>query len=284
VEEIDNVLAGVAASCRFSSPRVRSSKARLKRTDAFGEIYSRLEATEAKWFTRLILKDFSPVVLEPQAVYRYYDGLLPQVLRIQNDFSVAVDLLRARSVAGRPACSPQLDLNFVRILKPQLGVKVGRQPWFKARSIKHCMDMGSGRMSCEKKIDGEYCQIHIDLSKGARCIQIFSKSGKDSTADRSGLHRFVKPPLLSLAVHRAHPIVSAIRESLGIGKQTCRITKGCILEGELVVYSEKVHSFADGGLVAMLMEVQHERILPFHKIRRHVVRSGVYIGTGQDSR
>ena len=75
-------------------------------------------------------------------------------------------------------------------LKPTLGVKIGRQPWFKGRSIKHCLDMSHGRMSCEEKIDGEYCQIHIDLSKGRNCIQIFSKSGKDSTDDRIALHEY----------------------------------------------------------------------------------------------
>lgn len=185
------MIAGVAASCRFSSPEVRSSKPRLKRTDAFGNIYCRLEAREAKWFTRLILKDFSPVVLEAQVIYRYYHPLLPQIMRIRDSFNVAINLLRTQSAKDRPAGALQGDSDLVPVLKPQLGVKVGRQSWFKARSIKHCMDMGSGRMSCEEKIDGEYCQIHIDLSKGPRCIQIFSKSGKDSTQDRLGVHRFV---------------------------------------------------------------------------------------------
>jgi DNA ligase-4 len=62
--------------------------------------------------------------------------------------------------------------------------------------------MGYGRMSCEEKLDGEYCQIHIDLSKlggpskgrnlskGSDCIQIYSKSGKDSTQDRKALHEY----------------------------------------------------------------------------------------------
>ncbi|EMR63660.1 putative atp-dependent dna ligase domain-containing protein [Eutypa lata UCREL1] len=49
--------------------------------------------------------------------------------------------------------------------------------------------MVKGRnISVEQKMDGEYCQIHIDISKGSDCIQIFSKSGKDSTNDRASLH------------------------------------------------------------------------------------------------
>lgn len=73
------------------------------------------------------------------------------------------------------------------VLKPQLGIKVGRQDWFKARSIKHCVNMGHGRMSVEEKIDGEFCQIHVGITGQSHRIQIFSKSGKDSTEDRKGL-------------------------------------------------------------------------------------------------
>lgn len=34
----------------------------------------------------------------------------------------------------------------------------------------------------------EYCQIHINLTKGKDWIKIFSKSGRDSTHDRVGIH------------------------------------------------------------------------------------------------
>ncbi|KAF2185424.1 hypothetical protein K469DRAFT_687787 [Zopfia rhizophila CBS 207.26] len=44
------------------------------------------------------------------------------------------------------------------------------------------------RLSVERKYNGEYCQVHIDLSKGRNYIKIFSKSGRDSTDDRIGLH------------------------------------------------------------------------------------------------
>lgn len=47
--------------------------------------------------------------------------------------------------------------------------------------------MCTGLMSVEAKIDGEYCQIHVDVSRGRRGVQIFSKSGKDSTEDRKRL-------------------------------------------------------------------------------------------------
>lgn len=64
-------------------------------------------------------------------------------------------------------------------------------------------------MSLERKYDGgkleplvllawdyvdlciEYCQIHVDLTRKENWLQIFSKSGKDSTADRRGIHQCV---------------------------------------------------------------------------------------------
>lgn len=38
----------------------------------------------------------------------------------------------------------------------------------------------------------EYCEIHIDIDNAPDEIQIFSKNGKDATADRSALHEYVR--------------------------------------------------------------------------------------------
>jgi DNA ligase-4 len=102
-------------------------------------------------------------------------------------------------------------------------------------------------MSVERKYDGEYCQIHINLSRASDSIKIFSKSGKDSTIDRIGLHR-------------------ALRDSLELDTADCGIKRLCILEGELLVWTD-----------------DDERIEPFHKIRKHVKRSGRLIVTARDS-
>ncbi|KAF4344489.1 hypothetical protein FBEOM_1546 [Fusarium beomiforme] len=77
--------------------------------------------------------------------------------------------------------------------------------------------------------------------------RIFSKSGKDSTEDRVALHRI-------------------ILESLKIGQADTRVKKACILEGELVVYDDSL-----------------KKILPFHKIRKHVSRRGRFLNTELDS-
>ncbi|KAI1262520.1 hypothetical protein F5Y18DRAFT_430066 [Xylariaceae sp. FL1019] len=245
VEEIDEVLSRIAAACRFSSPAVRALPKTSNRADvddALGHIYLRLSARDAKWFTRLILKSYQPVVVDAETVFRNYHYLLPQIMKTRNDLSAVTKLLQdIRSSLDQPSV-------IANILKPQIGTKIERQPWWKGRSIKNCMNMARGReVICEQKIDGEYCQIHIDLGNPSKPIQIFSKSGKDSTSDRRNLH-------------------SAIRDSLKLGQKDCLLKTGCILEGELVVYS-----------------TLEEKILPFHKIRKHVNRSGSFLGTKNDS-
>lgn len=250
VEEIDQLLHSLAAKIKWSSPSIRASQASLtpsNRAD-LESLYRRLSATEAKWFTRLILKSYQPLALDPYLIYRLCDPILPCVLKIQDDFATAITSLQA--IRGRllPNCGRKTPREQIMgAIKPQLGVKIGRQPWVKGRSIKHCLDMGHGRMSVEEKIDGEYCQIHVDPSKGDQCLQIFSKSGKDSTEDRAALHEI-------------------ILESLKIGQPDARVKKACILEGELVVYDDS-----------------QEKILPFHRIRKHVSRRGRFLNTELDS-
>ena len=160
-------------------------------------MYTRLSPLEAKWFTRLILKDYRPIEIDETLIYHSYHSLLPNILTIRDSIPAAVNVLQSileeeRAEYGDGVKPDRWDTQIVlRHLRPVLGTKVGRPFWRKGRSIKHCLDMGRGFMSVEKKLDGEYCQIHVDLSKGRDCIQIFSKSGKDSTKDRVRVHEYV---------------------------------------------------------------------------------------------
>lgn len=193
VEQVDILLHGLASNIKWSSPSVRVSQSTSNHNarDALETLFRRLSPRDAKWFTRLILKSYEPVIFDSHLIYRAYDPIFPFILKIREDFTSA---LSAIQLAKRSVCpksrstvlSPQKLLNDI---KPRLGVKVGRQCWLKARSIKHCMDMAKGQVSVEQKIDGEYCQVHVDVRNGSRKIQIFSKSGKDSTEDRKSLFR-----------------------------------------------------------------------------------------------
>jgi DNA ligase-4 len=200
MEEVDALLNRLAAKVRFSSPALRATWDPLNHRERndLQNVYRRLSATEAKWLTRMVLKDFAPLNLDENMIYRLVDPCLPTVLKVHQDFACATHLLQSirTSLLPNSTAGDSKKRQLLSKLKPQLGVKVARQYWLQARSIKHCLSQGSGRMSIEDKIDGEYCQIHVDLTKGPACVQIFSKSGKDSTEDRAGLHSYGSHPCI----------------------------------------------------------------------------------------
>ena len=263
VEEVDAALALVAGKSRFSGPKVRGEAPpmghfeELQPASALHEVLRRicvkLQSREAKWFTRMILMDYAPVILPEGLVLRSFHFLLPDFLKVQDCLNAAVGMLRGPVICKWPAMPGQDEAKrykglAAQLLLPRSGVKVGRANYLKARSIKHALQMaGRRRMSLERKYDGEYCQMHINLAHGDNCIQIFSKSGKDSTNDKIGIH-------------------DTIRNALRIGSTDCAISSTCILEGELVVWSDK-----------------EQKILEFHKMRKHLSRSGVFLGTSKDS-
>ncbi len=251
LEEIDKILASIASSCRFSAPNVRDaapSDSPGGLLDSLQRIYHRLQSREAKWFTRMILKDYPSLELKESVIFRALDTRLPAMMRNQDSFESAISSLRNQKTVTPADEDGGARPSVMDPSRPKIGVKVGRPTYLKGRSVKQVVNIINGRlMSVERKYDGEYCQIHVDLSKGDRSIQIFSKSGKDSTRDREKLH-------------------AAIRQSLRIGNEDCGFATACILEGEMVVWSDK-----------------ENKIMPFSKLRKHVNRSGSFIGTALDS-
>ncbi|KAJ5649276.1 uncharacterized protein N7484_002999 [Penicillium longicatenatum] len=253
VEEVDEALNMIASRCRFSGPQVRRQHTAVDVDTVLSSLYRRLTSRDAKWLTRMILKSYGSVTLPENYTLERFHFLLPQLLQFQNTFKGALEMLSSEPMNHFPPrpdrklaaslCATALDH-----IRPRTGIKVGRPDYFKARSIKHCLQIsGRRRMSIERKYDGEYCQIHIDFANKHTPIQIFSKSGKDSTSDRSG-------------------IMSTVEESLHIGSPQCKFTQRCILEGELLVWSDKRGEIAD-----------------FHKLRKFLSRSGTLIGIDSDS-
>ena len=125
---------------------------------------------------------------------------------------------------------------------------IGLQEFDKARSIQHCSQLaGRKEVHVERKYDGEYCQVHISRTNSQHHITIFSKSGRDSTLDRVGVH-------------------NTISKCLGLGTPSCRFSRQCVLVGELLVWNDRM-----------------SQIMPFYKIRRYVSRAGRRLGCARDS-
>ncbi|QQK43592.1 ATP dependent DNA ligase, central [Penicillium digitatum] len=253
VEEIDRAMAMIASRCRFSGPLVRRNRTAVDLEEILSKLYRRSSSRDAKWLTRMILKSYSPIVFPEQYILKKFHFLLPQLLQLQNSFEGALEMLTSDPISHFPAnpdpqSARRLTTIALRHMCPRPGIKVGRPDYYKARSIKHCHQMANGRrMSIERKYDGEYCQIHVDLSNRLTPIQIFSKSGKDSTADKD-------------------KVIPVIEESLRTGLPDCKFAHRCIVEGELLVWND-----------------QDRKLMDFNKIRRFLPRSGIMIGVDNDS-
>ncbi|KAJ5958072.1 uncharacterized protein N7479_005222 [Penicillium vulpinum] len=253
VEEIDRAMAMIASRCRFSGPLARRNRTAVDVDETLSKLYRRSSSRDAKWLTRMILKSYSPIVFPEKYTLKKFHFLLPQLLQLQNSFEGALEMLASDPINHfplnpDPQAAKSLSVIALQHMRPRPGIKVGRPDYYKARSIKHCHQMANGRrMSIERKYDGEYCQIHVDLSNKYTPIQIFSKSGKDSTADKD-------------------KIIPVIEESLRTGLPDCKFAHRCIVEGELLVWND-----------------QNCDIMDFNKIRRFIPRSGVLIGVDNDS-
>ena len=254
VEEVDSALARIASHNRWSAPDVRAASKENENPDVNGVIqgiYHRLQSREAKWLTRMILKDYGTLNFKSFVLLNAIDTRLARLLKVYDNFEEAVAALKqqvSNRRASRTDPSVSEPVTTPAVLLPQVGVKVGRQTYLKGRSVKETVRLAQGRvMSVERKHDGEYCQVHIDLTKGKDYIKIFSKSSEDSTKDRKRLHQTIK-------------------DCLRIGGAGCGFSTKCILEGEMVVYCDK-----------------EKRELDFCKIRKHVSRSGMFLGTDLDS-
>ena len=254
LEEIDSTLSQIASNSAFSSFEIRQQADGRTHDQLLAPILRRLSSCEAKWLVRMILKSYLPVQIPERTAMTQFHFLLPSIMSIQDSIAAAIDFFAQPDVSQLPH-DPENDAanafrnTMLKSIKPRLGTMVKRQPYEKARSIKHCCEMANKRlMSVERKYDGEYCQVHIDTSlTPASCIQIFSKSGKNSTDDRFRLH-------------------GAIRDSLQLDRPGCRIQRKCILEGELLVCNRITTA-----------------IEPFHKIRRHVMHGRRFLGVEADS-
>lgn len=162
VEEIDSALNLLACRNRFSSPEIRLSRSPSSSSsdEILADIFCRLKSVETKWLTRLILKDFSPVLLDEYVVLNQFHFLLPSLLKFQDSFAAAIRLLRGPfsdtpSFTSDQCAERSFKRQAAKLLAPQVGVKVGRPPFFKARSMENCVKLANQQSwSVERKYDG----------------------------------------------------------------------------------------------------------------------------------
>ena len=136
LEEINEVLDRIAALSSFSSPDLRnrintSHPQQFHTADALSYVFRRLNSSEAKWLTRMILKSYSPVHIPEHTVLQEFHYLMPQLFMIQNSLEAACSYL-SETTATSTALLLSEDMNSKRdssILKMALkpGVMVARR-------------------------------------------------------------------------------------------------------------------------------------------------------------
>ncbi|RPA85081.1 hypothetical protein BJ508DRAFT_412221 [Ascobolus immersus RN42] len=254
VEEVDRALDNMGSRSKFSNGRVRGKNFDEEELDAVvGGILRRLSSEQAKWFVRIVLKEDKVVDLPVSFTLKQYHFLLPHIYSVQHDLQFAFETLKTPVLRYLPSHPDPIEYgklleDAAKQIKPKVGVQIQLPEFIKARGLKDAVRrMGSKKVYMERKYDGEYCQVHIDLqSKINEGITIFSKSGRDSTEDRRKLWK-------------------AIKEGLRLDSKARKIESTCILEGEMFVYDEAKKEYMD-----------------FSEIRKHVPRAGRYIGTEDD--
>ncbi|KAI0761918.1 hypothetical protein BC629DRAFT_1682669 [Irpex lacteus] len=250
MHEVDALLTELASTCAFSSSTIRHSttNSSTKRTPRaiLTLLYTFLSPSSSGYLTQIILKDLRPI-LYPISETHYTASLLQYNSRSVSMLSKE-DVMKAWDASGR-----MLRMYRVRAsledaasafeseggsgswdVTPQIGVPVQIPKCLKARgcadTIKHLR--GSTKLWVETKYDGERAQIHVEVDeRGKSRITIFSKSRRDSTMDRFGVHHIIRQ-VLGLAENDEN--------DKGVGCAP-RIKKNVILEAEMVAFSEALN-------------------------------------------
>jgi len=136
VDDVDNALQQMASQCKFSSLEVQAQEGSESSLKLLGSIFVRLRSWEVKWLIRLILKEFSPVVLDVHLVLREFHFLLPELLKFQDNFGAAIALLKGplSQYHSKPDARSQRLLRdeAAEEIHPVVGVKIGRPDFRKA--------------------------------------------------------------------------------------------------------------------------------------------------------
>jgi DNA ligase-4 len=247
-DKIEYTLYRVASANPFSSREIKISK-HGRKIDPAEEIALRRSGRFAFCSNTCV-----PPRFPEKVTLNCFHFLLSDILKVRSSLPAALELMMQADQIRRMPVSPAqreqrtLKESILAEVKPQVGIMISQPRYDKARSIKYCCHLvGFNDVSVERKYDGEYYQIHVNKDHTTHRIKIFSKSGRDSTADRVALH-------------------STLVKCLGLDASLSKFNRQCILEGVLLVWSDRT-----------------QKILPFYKIRKYVQREGRYLGGAQGS-
>ncbi|KAK7031333.1 DNA ligase [Favolaschia claudopus] len=246
IADVDNLLEELASFSKFSDISVRNkepSTNRRSRSIVIRELYRSMSPLDASFLTQIILKDLRPLL------YPVPDPHYTVTLKSFNSRSVTqlskedamhawdatgqmLKIYRVRS--GLDDAAAAFDAGFTTDLVPQIGTPVEIPKSEKGRGCLHALDLlrHSNEVWAETKYDGERAQIHVQiLENGKSRITIFSKSKRDSTWDRYGIHEVIRETL-------------GLHELEGRSSSSSKVKSDVILDAEMVAWhGDKIDEF-----------------------------------------
>jgi ATP-dependent DNA ligase len=196
----------------------------------------RQESICCKWIARIILKNLFPINLSWQDFFHAYHPLMVSIYSVRSDLHYACVLMMEVIQNGHSWSrfyeQKVLRLDYFLSTKreyctPQIFTFISCMDCIQAKSIFHVyeemhrQELQDGMdfaFYSEVKYDGERMQIHIQDNQ----LQIFSKSGRNSTQDRVLAHDII---LQSLASEFHNVLTNRVESRFN-----------CILEAELLVF------------------------------------------------
>ncbi|KIM90611.1 hypothetical protein PILCRDRAFT_1874 [Piloderma croceum F 1598] len=248
IAEVDALLDELASMSAFTDHSLRKhrSAAPRKRQAILSDLFKSMPALDASFLTQIILKDLRPLLF-PLAETHYTAALTKyntksvaslskeDAMRAWDPSGWMLKTYRVRACLYEAANAFQLssssDQDLTATPQPRIRTPIEIPKSVKGRgcvdALKHFPN--SHKVWAETKYDGERAQIHVEVREdGSSHITIFSKSKRDSTLDRYGIH-------------------GIIREALGLSKYAVanecsgsKITQNVILDAEMVAFSSRL--------------------------------------------
>ncbi|KAI0664436.1 hypothetical protein C8Q70DRAFT_947961 [Cubamyces menziesii] len=241
---VDALLGELAAKSAFSDDTVRKSSttSRRSREAMLTDLYTALAPVECAVVTQIILKDLRPLLYPiPKSASHYASALLQYKSNAVEMLTKAAAMyawdpsgrmaviFRARANVEDAANAFESFANGEGMPEVTAGMPIQIPKCVKGQGPAHSLKVlkGADKVWVETKYDGERAQIHVWFDEdGSPRIRIFSKSGRDSTLDRAGIHSVIYDALgLTGATDEQHTTEPSFGRSI-------------VVEAEMVAYSE----------------------------------------------
>ncbi|KAL1746782.1 hypothetical protein HDZ31DRAFT_12942, partial [Schizophyllum fasciatum] len=240
VHEIDDLLDELASLSPNSDASIHTRyprELRRQRHEILSALFRRLNPTDAGILVQVILKDLTPLLYPVKpggyaSELRDYNIKRVKYLRVEDAMDVWDPSGRLRWLYRTHSDMRYATEAFERKeeeVKPRVGTMIKIPKSMKLQGIKNAFNTFSARSSrvwAETKYDGERAQIHVRVkAHGVSDITIFSKSGRNSTSDRTAIHWIVRQAL-------------GLRDqaSAYAGRLDCKVTTSVILDAEMVAW------------------------------------------------